>query len=177
MIYALNMILFTLGLVIMIRESNLIKKVIGLNIFQSSIFIFILLSKLNDSLPPILEDYNYDYSNPLPHVLILTAIVVSISTTSLALALILKIKKQFNTIDEDEISKRRSMNQIPVLILILPLLFVPIIILMRMFKVSYLIIVVSSVVKFSSNNNTSYKRLYKWGCFLRIGWLATTSRD
>ena len=106
MIYALNMILFTLGLVMMIRESNLVKKVIGLNIFQSSIFIFfILLSKLNDSLPPILEDYNYDYSNPLPHVLILTAIVVSISTTSLALALILKIKKQFNTIDEDEISK------------------------------------------------------------------------
>ena len=106
MIHALNMILFTLGLVIMIRESNLVKKVIGLNIFQSSIFIFfILLSKLNDSLPPILEAYNYNYSNPLPHVLILTAIVVSISTTSLALALILKIKKQFNTIDEDEISK------------------------------------------------------------------------
>ena len=106
MIYGLNMILFTLGLVIMIGGSDLVKKVIGLNIFQSSIFIFfILLSKLNDSLPPISEDYNYDYSNPLPHVLILTAIVVSISTTSLALALILKIKKQFNTIDEDEINK------------------------------------------------------------------------
>ena len=104
MVYALNMIVFVLGLTIMVRESNLIKKIIGLNIFQSSIFIFfILMSKLDDGIPPILEYANVDYSNPLPHVLILTAIVVSIATTSLALALVIKIRKEFKTIDEDKI--------------------------------------------------------------------------
>ena len=104
MVYALNMIVFVLGLTIMVRESNLIKKIIGLNIFQSSIFIlFILMSKLDDGIPPILENANVDYSNPLPHVLILTAIVVSIATTSLALALVIKIRKEFKTIDEDKI--------------------------------------------------------------------------
>ena len=104
MVYALNMIVFVLGLTIMVRDSNLIKKIIGLNIFQSSIFIFfILMSKLDDGIPPILENTNVDYSNPLPHVLILTAIVVSIATTSLALALVIKIRKEFKTIDEDKI--------------------------------------------------------------------------
>ena len=106
MIFILNMILFLLGLFIIIRESNLIKKVIGLNIFQSSVFIFyLIISKVDGGVPPILNDHQLIYSNPLPHVLILTAIVVSIATTSLALALIIKIKQKYNSIEENELDK------------------------------------------------------------------------
>ena len=106
MIFILNMILFLLGLFIIVRESNLIKKVIGLNIFQSSVFIFYLIvSKVEDGVPPILNDYQLVYSNPLLHVLILTAIVVSIATTSLALALVIKIKQKYNSIEENELDK------------------------------------------------------------------------
>ena len=100
------MTLFLIGLFIIIRETNLIKKVIGLNIFQASVFIFyLIISKVDEGIPPILnQDYTI-YSNPLPHVLILTAIVVSIATTSLALALIIKIKQKHNTIEEDELDE------------------------------------------------------------------------
>ena len=106
MIFILNMTLFLIGLFIIIRETNLIKKVIGLNIFQASVFIFyLIISKVDEGIPPILnQDYTI-YSNPLPHVLILTAIVVSIATTSLALALIIKIKQKHNTIEEDELDE------------------------------------------------------------------------
>ncbi|MBC8300327.1 MAG: cation:proton antiporter subunit C [Pelagibacterales bacterium] len=106
MIFILNMTLFLIGLFIMIRETNLIKKVIGLNIFQSSVFIFyLIISKVEDGIPPILTAEYGVYSNPLPHVLILTAIVVSIATTSLALALIIKIKRKYKTIEEDELDE------------------------------------------------------------------------
>tara|TARA_B100001758_G_C18363306_1_gene587032 strand:+ start:104 stop:409 length:306 start_codon:yes stop_codon:yes gene_type:complete len=100
------MALFSLGLIIIIRESNLIKKIIGLNIFQSSVFIFyLLISKVENGLPPVFIDATSVYSNPLPHVLILTAIVVSIATTSLALALVIKIKNIYKTIEEDELDE------------------------------------------------------------------------
>ena len=106
MIFILNMTLFLIGLFIMVRETNLIKKVIGLNIFQSSVFIFyLIISKVEDGIPPILTTVYGVYSNPLPHVLILTAIVVSIATTSLALALIIKIKRKYKTIEEDELDE------------------------------------------------------------------------
>ena len=104
MTYLLNFILFLIGLLIILREPNYIKKIIGLNIFQVSVFIFyILVSKINNGTPPILDLGDYVYSNPLPHGLILTAIVVSIATTSLALALVMMIKKKHNTVNEDEV--------------------------------------------------------------------------
>ena len=91
---------------IIIRETNLSKKVIGWNIFQSSVFIFyLIISKVKDGIPPILIGTEEIYSNPLPHVLILTAIVVGIATTSLALALIVSIKKEHKTIEEDELDE------------------------------------------------------------------------
>ncbi|CAI8286217.1 MAG: Na(+)/H(+) antiporter subunit C [Gammaproteobacteria bacterium] len=106
MIFILNMTLFLIGLFIIIRETNLIKKVIGLNIFQASVFIFyLIISKVDEGIPPILNQGYTIYSNPLPHVLILTAIVVSIATTSLALALIIKIKQKHNSIEEDELDE------------------------------------------------------------------------
>ena len=104
MLFTLDIILLLIGLFIIIRENNLIKKVIGLNIFQASVFIFyLIISKVENGIPPILIGADAIYSNPLPHVLILTAIVVSIATTSLALALVMMIKKKHNTVNEDEV--------------------------------------------------------------------------
>ena len=106
MIFVLDIVLLLIGLFIIIRETNLIKKVIGLNIFQASVFIFyLIISKVENGIPPILIGADAIYSNPLPHVLILTAIVVGIATTSLALALIVRIKKKHKTIEEDELDE------------------------------------------------------------------------
>jgi multicomponent Na+:H+ antiporter subunit C len=99
--------LMMLGLYIVIAQGNLVKKIIGLNIFQTSIFIFyISVGKVEGGSAPILSDSISLYSNPLPHVLILTAIVVGISTTALALSLIVRIKEAYGTIEEKEIAER-----------------------------------------------------------------------
>ncbi len=103
--YIIVVILMMSGLFMVIARTNLIKKLIGLSIFQTSVFIFyISLGKVEGGTAPIL-DGNPDtvYSNPLPHVLILTAIVVGVATTALGLALILRINEAFGSIEEDEI--------------------------------------------------------------------------
>ena len=93
------------GLFIVISRKNLIKKLIGLSIFQTSVFLFyISLGKVAGGTAPILDGNSGTlYSNPLPHVLILTAIVVGVATTALGLALILRINEAFGSIEEDEI--------------------------------------------------------------------------
>ena len=95
------------GLFIVISRHNLVKKMVGLTIFQTSVFLFyISLGKVQGGTAPILTGYKYSlYSNPLPHVLILTAIVVGVATTALGLALILRIKSEYGTIEENEIAK------------------------------------------------------------------------
>ena len=99
------------GLFIVVSRGNLIKKIVGLNIFQTSVFMFyISIGKIKGGTAPILLDKSYGnsgvvYSNPLPHVLILTAIVVGIATTSLGLALIIKIREEYDTVEEDDIQK------------------------------------------------------------------------
>ena len=94
------------GLYIVISNQNFIKKLVGLSIFQSSVFIFyISLGKVSSGTAPILTGSpDTIYSNPLPHVLILTAIVVGVATTALGLALIVRINKAYGSINEDEIS-------------------------------------------------------------------------
>jgi multicomponent Na+:H+ antiporter subunit C len=90
-----------------VSRGNLVKKIVGLNLFQTSVFmLYISMGKILGGTAPILTD-NPDqvYSNPLPHVLILTAIVVGVATTALGLALIIRIREQFDTIEEDEIFK------------------------------------------------------------------------
>jgi multicomponent Na+:H+ antiporter subunit C len=83
---------------------NLIKKIIGLSLFQTSIFfLYITMGKVTGGSAPIFTDGVEVYSNPLPHVLILTAIVVGVATTAVALALIVRIHENFGTIEEDEI--------------------------------------------------------------------------
>jgi len=107
--YWFFIILMMTGLYIVIAKGNLVKKVVGLNIFQTSVFMFyISIGKVIGGTAPIFPmdmKINNDvvYSNPLPHVLILTAIVVGIATTSLALALIVRIREEYGTIEEDEI--------------------------------------------------------------------------
>jgi len=96
--------LMMVGLYTVISRGNLIKKIIGLNMFQVSVFmLYISLGAVEDGAAPIITEGVNVYSNPLPHVLILTAIVVGVSTTALALALVVRIKESYGTIEEDEI--------------------------------------------------------------------------
>jgi len=105
--YWIVIILMMFGLYIVIAANNLVKKIIGLNIFQTSVFIlYISIGKITGGAAPILVEGVEIYANPLPHVLILTAIVVGVATTALGLALIVRIKETYDTIEEDEISRQ-----------------------------------------------------------------------
>jgi len=105
-------ILMMIGLYIVIAHGNLIKKIIGLTIFQTSVFIFyISIAKVDGGTAPILADGITQYSNPLPHVLILTAIVVGIATTALGLSLVVRIKESYNSIEEEEIQQQDNEEQ------------------------------------------------------------------
>lgn len=96
-----------IGLYIVIANANLIKKVVGLNIFQTGVFIlFITMGKVENGSAPILVEGVTRYSNPLPHVLILTAIVVGVATTAVALALTVRIHDEYRSLEEDEIAKQ-----------------------------------------------------------------------
>lgn len=103
--YWLVIILMMTGFYVVVSRGNFIKKIVGLNLFQTSVFmLYISAGKIFGGTAPIFTD-NPDevYSNPLPHVLILTAIVVGVATTALGLALIIRIKETFGTIEEDEL--------------------------------------------------------------------------
>jgi multicomponent Na+:H+ antiporter subunit C len=87
----------TLGLYLIISDKNLIKKMMGLSIFQTSVLLFyISLGYIKSSLSPIIVTNFNLYSNPLPHVLMLTAIVVGIATFSVGLSIIVKIEEQYD---------------------------------------------------------------------------------
>ncbi len=102
--YWIVILLMMVGFYIVIAQPNLVKKVVGLNIFQTSVFIlYISMGKILGGTAPIIAEGFTIYSNPLPHVLILTAIVVGVATTALALALIVRIREAYDTIEEDEI--------------------------------------------------------------------------
>lgn len=97
-------VLMMSGLYIVIAHGNLIKKLIGLSLFQTSVFIlYISMAKVEGGTAPILAENIKELSNPLPHVLILTAIVVGISTTALGLALVIRIKEAYGSIEEEDI--------------------------------------------------------------------------
>ncbi len=102
--YWLIIILMMLGLYIVVSRGNLVKKIVGLNVFQTSVFLlYISLGKVSGGTAPILTGKPETFSNPLPHVLILTAIVVGIATTALGLALVVRIRESYGTIEEDDI--------------------------------------------------------------------------
>jgi multicomponent Na+:H+ antiporter subunit C len=104
--YWIVIALMMAGLYAVMARGNLVKKAIGLNIFQSSVFLFyISMAKVQGGTAPILiDDPDAVYSNPLPQVLILTAIVVSVATTALGLSLIVRIREAFGTIEDAELS-------------------------------------------------------------------------
>ena len=112
--YWISIFLMMAGFYLVIARTNLVKKLVGLNIFQTAVFLlYISMSKV--SVPdctadcgtaPIFKEGFTVYSNPLPSVLILTAIVVAVSTTAVALAIIVRIKESYGTVEEDEILLR-----------------------------------------------------------------------
>ena len=102
--YWIVILLMMAGSYTVISRGNLIKKIAGLNIFQTSVFIlYISIGNVAGGTTPIIADGFEQYSNPLPHVLILTAIVVGVATTALGLALVVRIREAYGTIEEEEI--------------------------------------------------------------------------
>ena len=107
--YWISIVLMLIGFYAMIAKDNLIKKIIGLNIFQTAIFLFyISLGAIAGGTEPIVIKGQADvlYVNPLPHVLILTAIVVGLATTAVALALVIRMYETYGTIEESEIIEK-----------------------------------------------------------------------
>ncbi|MAA73933.1 MAG: Na+/H+ antiporter subunit C [Salinisphaeraceae bacterium] len=97
-------VLMMIGFYIVIAHDNLVKKIIGLNIFQTAVFIlYISAGKIQGGTAPILGEPGAVYSHPLPHVLILTAIVVGVATTALGLALIVRIHEAYGSNEEDDL--------------------------------------------------------------------------
>ena len=102
--YWIVVLLMMVGFYTVISRGNLIKKIAGLNIFQTSVFLlYISIGNVQDGTTPIIAEGFTRYSNPLPHVLILTAIVVGVATTALGLALVVRIKEAYGTVEEDDI--------------------------------------------------------------------------
>ena len=105
--YWVVIVLMMAGFYTVISRGNLIKKIVGLNIFQTSVFLlYISIGYVTDGTAPIIAEGFTRYSNPLPHVLILTAIVVGVATTALGLALVVRIKEAYGTIEEDDIHRQ-----------------------------------------------------------------------
>jgi multicomponent Na+:H+ antiporter subunit C len=105
--YIATIVLMVAGLYIVIARGNMIKKLVGLSLFQTSVYLlYIAPGKIVGGTPPVLVAKFTVYSNPLPLVLILTAIVVGIATIALGLALVARIQEAYGTIEEDEIFAR-----------------------------------------------------------------------
>lgn len=102
--YLVTVFLMVAGLYVVVARGNMIKKLIGLSLFQTSVYLlYIAPGKIDGGTAPILDPAYTVYSNPLPHVLILTAIVVGLATLALGLALVVRVHDAYGTIDEDEI--------------------------------------------------------------------------
>ncbi|MHB9285725.1 cation:proton antiporter subunit C [Halobacteriales archaeon Cl-PHB] len=106
--YVVALLLLGIGIYVMVESRNLVKKVIGMNVFQTAIFlVFITAAYRRGGEPPILHEGGGPYVSPLPHVLILTAIVVGVSLTAVALALVVRIYAEYGTLDEADLRRLR----------------------------------------------------------------------
>lgn len=107
--YWLTAVLLLIGLYAMLAAPNLIRKLMGMNVFMTAVIVFfITLSAKSGAAPPVLPSHHTAveaaaYGNPLPHTLMLTAIVVGVAMTGVALALIIRIQQRFGTLDEREL--------------------------------------------------------------------------
>ena len=109
--YWVFVLLLMIGLYAVIARDNLIKKLLGLSVFQAAVFLlFISMGKVENGTAPIILDGNWDvvFSNPLPQVLILTAIVVGISTLALGLAIVVRIKEAYGCINDIDAPDRTA---------------------------------------------------------------------
>lgn len=107
--YVISVILFIIGALTVLARSNLFKKLIGINVMETAIFLmFIASGNIRGGAVPILSETEAAYINPLPSALMLTGIVVSISVTAFALALILRLYKSYGTVDANRISQLRN---------------------------------------------------------------------
>ena len=109
--YTIGVLLFVIGALIVLTKSNLFKKLIGINIMESSIFImFVGAGYIRGGAIPISHGSNLHdiYINPLPSALMLTGIVVSVSITAFALALIIRLNKSYGSTDAKEIAEIRN---------------------------------------------------------------------
>jgi len=105
--YAVTIFLMVAGLYIVMARGNMVKKLVGLAIFQTSVYLlFIEPGKIVGGTAPIIDPAYSVYSNPLPHVLILTAIVVGVATQALGLAIVVRINEAYGSIEEDEILQK-----------------------------------------------------------------------
>jgi multicomponent Na+:H+ antiporter subunit C len=106
--YLATFLLLGIGTYIMIASPNLVKKVIGMNVFQTGIFLFFIASAyIEGAANPVLTGEG-PYVSPLPHVLILTAIVVGVSLTAVALGLIVRIYSEYGTLETDVLREVRA---------------------------------------------------------------------
>jgi multicomponent Na+:H+ antiporter subunit C len=100
----ITIFLIMAGLYIIVSRSNMIKKLVGLGIFQTSVYLlYVSPGKVLGGTAPIIDPAFSEYSNPLPHVLILTAIVVGVATLALGLAITVRINEAYGSIEEDDI--------------------------------------------------------------------------
>ena len=99
-------LLMGVGLFVLVDDDHLVKKVLGLNVFQTGVFLFFLLAGYRrGATPPIVSPGGGPYANPLPQTLMLTAIVVGVSVTALALALVVRINREYGTLRTDVIDE------------------------------------------------------------------------
>jgi multicomponent Na+:H+ antiporter subunit C len=101
--YLVAFLLLGVGTYMLTGSRNLVKKVIGMNVFQTGIFLFFIVAAFVDGAGPPLLTAPAPYVSPLPHVLILTAIVVGVSLTAVALGLVVRIYSGYGTLNEDAI--------------------------------------------------------------------------
>ena len=109
--YWVFVLLLMIGFYAVIARDNLIKKLLGLSVFQAAVFLlFISMGKVDGGTAPIIlnDDWDAVFSNPLPQVLILTAIVVGISTLALGLAIVVRIKEAYGRISDIDAPDRDS---------------------------------------------------------------------
>lgn len=103
--YLVVVALLATGAYVMIESPNLVKKVIGMNVFQTGIFVFFITSGFRTGGRSPIVTKPGPYVSPLPHVLILTAIVVGVSLTAVALALVVRVYAAYGTLDEDTLGE------------------------------------------------------------------------
>jgi multicomponent Na+:H+ antiporter subunit C len=107
--YVGAILLMGAGLYMVIGDRNLVKKVIGMNLFQTGIFLFFITTAfVEGGKPPVLKGEGATHVSPLPHVLILTAIVVGVSLTAVALTLVVRIYSEYGTLDESALTEMDS---------------------------------------------------------------------